>query len=503
MAKGTGDGAGALEMDPEEMRRLGYRVVDAVVDRWEGLVEEVPWRGGTRRELEPLLQEEAPEVGRDADDVLRRVLTEVLPRAGRIDHPRFFAFIPSSPTWPAVLGDVLATGFNVFQGTWLESAGPSQLELVVMDWFRSWLGFPEGAGGLLTSGGSAANLVAVVAAREGRQNPTEPVIYVSDQGHSSLERGAGIAGIPESCIRKIPTDEAFRMRVTALRDAVVRDREEGRTPLLVCGNAGATNTGAVDPLRELAVLAREEDLWFHVDGAYGGFAVLTPDGNRALEGIQEADSVTLDPHKWLFQPYEAGCLLVRDVRRLEDAFRIVPEYLQDTALGEEQVNFADRGVQLTRRFRALKIWLSVQVLGLGAFREAIAQGMELAREAEAHIRRSTDLELLGPASMGIVCFRYRPSREARGAGLDEEGLERLNEEIQERILRTGVAMMSSTRLRGAYSLRLCIMNYRSTREDVLETLNAVEGVGRALLVAREKSSGGPPGSSGAAGMEGS
>ncbi len=467
------NGRSGLEMDAEEMRRLGHLVVDRVVDRWVGLREGAAWEGGSRVELEPLMAENPPEEPRSPDSVLNRALRDVIPRAGRIDHPRFFAFIPSSPTWPSILGEYLATGFNIFQGTWLESAGPSQLELVVMDWFRQWLGLPDTGGGLLTSGGSAANLVALVTAREAAGNPPGAVVYLSDQGHSSLERAARIVGIGPERVRKIATDAAFRMDASALRAAVERDRAAGLHPLVVCGNAGATNTGATDPLEALAAFSREEGLWFHVDGAYGGFAVLTPEGRELFQGLEAADSITLDPHKWLFQPYEAGCLMVRDTGVLEDAFRILPEYLQDIALGEAQVNFADRGVQLTRRFRALKIWMSIQMLGLKAFREAIHGSMALARKAEGYVQGSDSLEMTAPASLGIVCFRYRP----REVEMDPEALEALNNAIQEEIVDSGLAMMSSTRLRGTFSLRLAILNYRSTWNDVHSTLRAVEEIG--------------------------
>jgi glutamate/tyrosine decarboxylase-like PLP-dependent enzyme len=423
------------------------------------------------------MAEEAPEEARGAQEVLERALRDILPRAGRIDHPRFFAFIPSSPTWPSVLAETLATGFNIFQGTWLESAGPSQLEVVVMEWFRAWLGLPETGGGLLTSGGSAANLIAVVTARESAGNPERAIVYLSDQGHSSLERAARIAGIPPQGVRKIPTDREFRIRVDALRDVVEEDERAGRTPLCICANAGATNTGAVDPLEALGSFAREKGIWFHVDGAYGGFAILTPEGQSAFRGIHLADSVTLDPHKWLFQPYETGCLMVRDTRILEDAFRIFPEYLQDTALKEAEVNFGDRGVQLTRGFRALKVWMSIQMLGLGAFREAIQKSIDLGREAGNRVAASPDLELLAPPSLGILCFRFNPP----GSKLDQDALEALNQSIQDEILASGLAMMSSTRLRGVYSLRLAIMNYRSTREDVMQTLDAIEAMGRERL----------------------
>lgn len=468
--------ASSLEVSTEEMRRLGYQVIDLIVHRWENLREGPAWQFGSRKELEPLLSGPPPAEGQDPEAVLRRVVEDVLPRAGRIDHPRFFAFIPSCPTWPSVLGDMLATGFNIFQGTWLESSGPSQLELVVMDWFRDWLGFPEGGGGVLTSGGSAANLGALVTAREWAGNPRDPILYVSDQGHSSLERAARIIGVPAGNVRKIPTDEAFRMDVDELGKAVARDRMAGKIPLCVCANAGATNTGAIDPLDSIATLAKEENLWFHVDGAYGGFAVLASGERDSFRGIERADSVTLDPHKWFFQPYETGCLLVRDTRVLEEAFRILPEYLQDTALGKEHVNFADRGIQLTRGFRALKIWMSIQMLGLDAFREGIQVGINLAKKAEEYIERSLDLEMTGPSSLGIVCFRFHPS----GGEIPPVDLEALNLEIQEEIVDSGLAMMSSTRLRGVFSLRLSILNYRSTWDDVLETLEAIEHIGRRL-----------------------
>ncbi len=462
-----------LEMEPEEMRRLGHRVVDLVVDRWMTLDQGPAWRGGSRRELEPAWTAPPPEEPGDPERILDLATKEILPRAGRIDHPRFFAFIPSSPTWPAVLGDYLATGFNVFQGTWLESAGPSQLELIVLDWFRDWLGFPPSGGGVLTSGGSAANLAALVAAREEAGNPTDGVVYMSDQGHSSLERAARIVGIHRERVRKVPALEGFRMDVQALSRAIEEDRRKGLSPVCICANGGATNTGAVDPLDRLAGLARQEGIWLHVDAAYGGFAVLTAEGRELFRGLEEADSVTLDPHKWLFQPYEAGCLMVRDTERLERAFRIMPEYLQDVELGKEHVNFADRGIQLTRGFRALKIWMSVNMLGLRAFREAIQGAMDHARDAQAFIEASRYLEMLSPSSLGIVCFRFRPPERE----LDASELEALNSAIQDEILGRGIAMMSSTRLNGAFSLRLAVLNYHSTRDDVLKTLQAVEQIG--------------------------
>jgi glutamate/tyrosine decarboxylase-like PLP-dependent enzyme len=454
------------------MRRLGYAVIDALVERQNGLRADVPWRGGSRRDLEPILREPCPEEPGDPDVALRRALTEILPRAGRIDHPRFFAFVPSSPTWAALMGDLLATGFNVFQGTWLESAGPSQVELVVLEWFREWLGLPEGAGGLFTSGGSAANLCAVVAAREAVGHPERPVAYFSDQSHSSIERACRIAGFREDALRRIPSDADYRYDVAALSRAMQRDRDEGRTPVLVSANGGATNTGVVDPLDELADVCDRSGTWLHVDAAYGGFAALTPRGADALAGLGRARSVTLDPHKWFFQPYETGCLLVRDPADLERAFRVMPEYLQDVELGFEQVNFADRGLQLTRAFRALKVWMALHVHGRRAHADAIGRSIELGDVAEAALREAPEIEILSPATLGIVCFRVR------GPDASEERLEALNRGIQDTVVAEGTAMMSSTRLRGRFALRLCILNYRSTETDVRAVVDRIVELGR-------------------------
>jgi aromatic-L-amino-acid decarboxylase len=476
VGSGRAGEASDLLMTPEEMLSLAHAASEIVVERVRELPSSRAWRGASRAELEPLLREPPPEEGRPPLEVMRRAVRDVLPVAARVDHPRFFAFVPSCPTWPGVMADYLASGFNIFQGTWLGSGGPSQLELVVTEWFREWLGYPEGAGGLFTSGGSAASLDALVAAREHAGAPERPAVLMSDQSHSALERAARIVGVRPHAVIKVASDERFRIRMDELRRAIDGARDSGLTPVAVCANAGATNTGAVDPLDEMADLCDREGIWLHVDAAYGGFAVITDRGRTLFEGIERADSVTLDAHKWLFQPFEAGCLMVRDVRRLEGAFSVHPEYLQDTELGMEHVNFGDRGLQLSRSFRALKVWMSVQTFGLAAFRRAVGRGMELADRAAAYARESDVLEMLSPPSLGVVCFRFRP----RGSQMDERALEALNADIQERVIGEGVAMMSSTRLKGTYALRLCIMNHHTTWNDVRETLQAIERFGREL-----------------------
>ncbi len=468
-----------LELAPEAMRAMGYAVVDRLVDRIAGLDEQRTWRGATREAMRERLDglADAPATGlHDGDaghgeafEALLDALTDrVLPYRGSVDHPRFFAFVPSCPTWPGILGDFMAAGLNVFQGTWLESAGPSALELEVLGWFKEWIGYPPEAAGLLMSGGSAANLTALVTARTARLGDRweDGVIYVSAEAHSSVFRAARILGFHPDRVRTVET-EADRIRPGALAAAVAEDRARGLEPFLAVANGGATSTGVVDPLAELADVCFEHGLWLHVDAAYGGFAVLTDRGRALLDGIDRADSVTLDPHKWLYQPFEAGCVLIRDGHRLVDAFHILPDYLQDTELArrgrpdDAEVNFADRGPQLTRSWRALKVWLTVRYWGLDRIRATIDHTMALADRAEARIRASDTLELLTPAALGVVCFKG-PGGEAANA----QRVQRLSD--------SGVGMISSTRVKGEYALRLCILGHRSRWTDVEAVIERLE-----------------------------
>jgi aromatic-L-amino-acid decarboxylase len=463
--------ADALELDPERMRELGYRVVDLLVDRIAGLDESRVWRGASRAEMESRLREPPPEGATPFEELLERFEKDVLPFTGHHDHPRFFGYIPSSPTWPGVLGDFLASGTNIFAGTWLQSAGASTVELVVLDWFRQWIGHGGQASGILLPGGSLANLTAFSCAREttagGRAE--NAVVYVTSQVHSSVTRALRVLGFRSEQVRSVAVDERFRLRPDALAAAIEADVRAGQQPFLVVANAGATNTGAVDPLREIAGVCADADVWLHVDAAYGGFAVLTERGRELLAGIDQADSVTLDPHKWLYQPYECGCLIVREGPLLSQAFHMLPEYLQDTAVGGVEVNFADRGIQLTRATRALKLWLSLHAFGVGAFRAAIDRSLDLALQAEERVRASAELELLSPATLGIVCFRRRP------AGVDgEPELEALNQDLDRRLAESGEGLVSSTRVDGRYALRMCVLGHRSGEEDVERVLRWIE-----------------------------
>ena len=487
--------APSLDLPATTMRRLGAQGVDMVIRHLEGFRRRSIGETASRTELEALLHEPAPVRGRAPLAVLRRLERDVLKHSLSTNHPRFYGFIPSGASFPGMLGDFLTSGFNIYSGVWIEAAGPSQIELTVIDWFRRWLGMPATAGGTMVSGGSVANLTALVVAREAmlersdRRGRARTVLYASDQAHSSIERAARILDFPENRVRLLPADEQFRLCVASLDASIRRDRKRGLRPLCVVANGGSTNTGSVDRLPELARLCRHHKVWLHVDGAYGGFAVLTRRGREALRGIGRADSVTLDPHKWLCAPYEAGCLMVRDRRLLRRAFDVRPDYLQDTRLRKEDFNFSDYGIQLTRSCRALKIWLTLQIYGTRRIAASMDRALDLGARTARRLAASPTFEILAPPSLGVVCFRYIPEDLRRKSSsrtslpwrsaAQEQRLWRVNERVVRRIQERRWSFLTSTVLNSRYSLRLCILNHRTRWPDILDTLGEIETEGDA------------------------
>jgi len=451
-----------LALDPQTMRELGYRTVDLLVERLERERGGPPLRRATPAEMRERLHGPPPEQPEPFDEILERLERDVLPFASRDGHPRFFGFVPFAGTWPGALGDLVASGSNLYAGSWMESAGASQVELEVLGWFKDWIGYPPDAAGSLVSGGSAGNITALACAREALAGPMRDdlVLYVSDQAHSSIARAARMLGFRPEQVRVLPSDERFRLAPETLGAAITADVARGLTPFCAVAQGGATNTGSVDSLEGLAEVCREHDAWLHVDAAYGGFAALADPG--LLPGLAHADSVTLDPHKWLYQPFECGCVLVRDGQALRDAFEILPDYLRDAEADAEEVNFCDLGLQLTRSARALKIWVSLRYFGLEAFRQAIRRSLEVAAAAARRVEESQTLELMASPSLGIVCFRRGDLDEAANAGL-VSALER-----------SGTGLISTTRLHGHFALRMCVLNHQSTPEDVEAVLAFLE-----------------------------
>jgi len=455
-----------LELSLAEMRALGYRVVDLIADHFADLPQKPVGAKGDPAVLRPAFLEPPPPQPVPGAEILSRVEEQILSRILNICHPRFFAFVPGPSNFVSAMADALASGFNVFNGSWLGGSSAAALELAVIDWFRNWCGFPEEAGGLFVSGGSMANLTALVAARHTRlSDRTEgAMIYYSDQTHSSVDRALRVIGFMPEQISRIASDDEFRIPMDALAERVKQDRAAGLRPFAVIANAGTTNTGAIDPLAEIAQFCRAQDLWMHVDGAYGAAAVISDRGRALLAGIELADSLSFDPHKWLFQSIECGCVLLRDAALLKATYRIMPEYLADVHRNVTEVNPCDYGIQLTRGFRALKVWMSIQYFGLDAFRAAIDRGFVLAEIAERKLRDMANWELVTPAQMGIVCFRRREAQES------------FYPRLHEAMLRDGFALATSTVLNGRTTLRLCTINPRTTDDDIEQTLDWLDAL---------------------------
>lgn len=464
---------GWLDLPPERMRELGHQVVDLVVDHLTGLRDQPVQRLATPDELRDVLTDPVPEQPSDPGKLIDFLAGEVMDRSLRLGHPGCLAFVPSANNYLSVLGDLIASGFNTSPGAWPVGAGPAAIELVTAGWLAKLLGLPDGAGGVFTPGGTLANLTALAAARDERlgDDTTGAVVYCSDQTHPAVLRASHVLGLRR--IRLLPT-RSHRLSPAALQHQIDADRSAGLRPFLVLANAGTTGTGAIDPLPELAALCREEELWLHVDGAHGAAAALTARGSAALTGLAEADSVVIDPHKWLFQPYEIGCVLLRDPAALHrtfalDRFRAQAGYLEIARPTDAETNLSDHGVQFTTAARALKLWLSLKGFGVGAFRAAIDHGLDQAERAAAFATASPELELVAGPSLGIVCLRYRsPAGDEAQSAICRE------------VNRSGRALIATTTVDSGLALRLCTINPRTTAADLDDVLAAIVQAGRSL-----------------------
>ena len=416
--------------------------------------------------LDAILREPLPRDAAPWNEVLEQFERQVVDTSNRVDHPRFFAYIPLANNFVSVMADALAAGYNVFNAVWRQGPGAAQIERLTVDWLRQIFGMPTEAGGAFVSGGSVANLTALAVAREVQLggDTRKAVAYCSDQIHFAVSRGMRLLGFAPEQLRRIPSDANYRLKVSRLLAAIEQDRAAGRRPFCIVATAGTTNTGAVDPLDELADLCAAEEIWLHVDGAYGAPAILTAKGKRALKGLNRVDSLALDAHKWLFQPIECGVVLVRDRRWLPQTFKETPEYLKDMQSDGEERNFMYQGIQLTRQFRALKLWMSFKVYGLDAIGEAIAAGFENAELAERLLREAGCWEIVTPAQMAILTFRYRPTNG------DAKLADQLTHDLVGRLLDDGYAFASGTQLRGHTVMRMCCNNPRTTPKDLASTI---------------------------------
>jgi aromatic-L-amino-acid decarboxylase len=481
----------ALSMDRATFRRLGHGLVDQIAD----LLESIPQRPVTRH-LSPSALRKAldlngplPETGTDAATLLEQTTQQLFEHSLANAHPRFFGYITSSPAPIGMLADFLAAAVNANVGAWMLAPAATEIEAQTVRWIAEFIGYPADCGGLLVSGGNMANFVAFLAGRAAKTpwdvraqgvcgGSRALRVYASAETHTWIQKATDIAGLGTDAIRWIATGSDLRMDVDALRRQLDADLSAGDVPCVVVGTAGSVSTGAVDPLHEIGQVCRERGVWFHVDAAYGGFAAGVPEAPEALRGLSEADSVAVDPHKWLYAPLEAGCALVRQPDTLRAAFAYHPPYYH---FEEHATNYVDYGPQNSRGFRALKVWLALRQVGASAYRQMIAENIRLSRYLAERVAQNQDLEL-GTQELSITTFRYVPRdlRSQTGQPAVEQHLDTLNRALLDRVQRGGEAFVSNAVVNGRYMLRACIVNFHSDPQDIELLINIVTETGRAI-----------------------
>jgi aromatic-L-amino-acid decarboxylase len=479
-----------LDISPEEFRALGHRLVDRLAEFLAAFPEGPVSPGEAAPAVRAALraEQQLPLQGCDPQRLLDEATDLLLEHSLFNGHPRFCGFITASAAPIGMLGELLAAAVNPNVGAWTLSPLASDIEAQTVRWIAELLGYPTECGGLLVSGGNMANFVGFLAARRAQaawnvraagmagDGARRLRVYASKETHTWLQKAADMFGLGTESIRWVPTDGQLRMDTGALRRQIDADRRQGDQPFLVVGTAGSVSTGAIDPLVELAAVCREQGLWFHVDGAYGGFATVVPDVSADLRALALADSVAVDPHKWLYAPLEAGCALVRDPARLRDAFSYRPPYY---AFGAESINFVDFGPQNSRGFRALKVWLALRQVGREGYGRMIADDMALSRQLFASVSACAGLQAF-TQGLSIATFRFVPPDLRPGEPSVDTYLDELNRELLVRLEQGGEVYLSNAVVNGTFLLRACIVNFRTSERDVQAIPAIVVRAGRLL-----------------------
>jgi glutamate/tyrosine decarboxylase-like PLP-dependent enzyme len=483
----------AREWSADEIRRIGYRVADLIADHLTSLPERPAFRPFPDDAAAQLAATPAPAEAVAPDEILRRFSEVVEPYPFGNGHPRFWGWVNSPPAVMGIFADALAAAMNPSCAGGNHAA--IHLERQVVGWFRDLLGLPSATMGLLVSGGSMATMTALAVARDKKSGvnvradglraaPAPFAFYMTAEGHSCARKAIELLGFGHASIRAVPVGTDFTMDVAALDAAIAADKAIGITPIAVIATAGTTNTGAIDDLAGVAAVCRRHDVWLHVDAAYGGPAILADEYRSRLAPIAQADSVALDPHKWLFVPVEAGLVLAKDAEAMRAAFSLVPPYIRSRANAGGVYGLpwlSEYGFQQTRGFRALKVWMAMQQFGLAGYKAAIEENIALARYLAGKIDQDPELELMATPELSIVCFRY-----VHPALAGDAAIAAANRAILERLQLSGEAFVTSTELSGStvptrFVLRACIVNYRSTQADIDRLCDAVRAFGRAVV----------------------
>ena len=469
--------------DWDELRQLGHRMVNDMMDYLQNVRERPAW-SAPPVDLAVRLREPLPQEPQPAAEVYNDFTRLVLPFNKNNIHPRFWSWVEGGGTAFGMLADMLASGMNANLA--IGDHAPVYVERQVLDWSKEMFGFPDTAGGILTSGGSMANITALVVARNQflqgikqkglRTVPGQLIVYGSSETHNCILKGVEVIGIGSDNFRKVPVDGDYRIRLDLLEQMIRADREAGYLPFCVIGNAGTVNTGAIDDLAGLAAVAGKEKLWYHIDGAFGAIPKLLPEFDQQLKALGAADSLSFDFHKWLYMNYEVGCVLIRDGVAHRDAFTSPVSYLlsHERGLSAGPDPFANYGMELSRGFKALKVWMLLKEHGIQKYARLVRQNLDQAQYLGQLIADSPDLELVAKISLNIVCYRYNPG------DLCDQSLNNLNREILMRLHEQGIAVPSYTILGGRYAIRVAITNHRSSREDFDLLVSASRRLGHEL-----------------------
>lgn len=497
-----GDSFVDLDLDPEEFRSLGYRVVDTIAEYFDRIRDVPVFPGVTGAEVAAVFDAPLPDRGADPSEILGWWTEKVLPHTTHLGSPRYFGFVNGSGTMISVLAEALAASVNMNVGAWKPAPAATEIERRTIAWIAEMIGYAPDCGGLFVSGGTMANFTALLAAlrnvaaydtsAEGLQSADRPgryTLYMADhEGHSSIVRVADLLNLGREAVRRVPSREDLTLDVEALERMLEEDAEHGMVPFCVVAQAGSINVGVVDPLEDLAQLCRERGLWLHADGACGVVGAILPEKRALFRGLAKADSVTLDPHKWLYIPYECGCVLVREAEKLRRAYSLSAPYLRGTLPTEYTgVDYYEYGPQMSRGFRALKVWMSLQHYGVEGYRTLLRQNVQAAEHLDGLVRRDPDFEALHRPELFIYSFRYAPQdlQERHRAVPGDRGaidgyLDHLNQRIADEMQLTGQAFLMTTAIRGRTVLRLSICSHRTTLEDIERVFDGLRSLGKKL-----------------------
>jgi glutamate/tyrosine decarboxylase-like PLP-dependent enzyme len=468
-----------LEPSADEIRDWGNSVTQFMIEYLGELRDRPVYRHTSSREIRGGLDSKLPIKGTDFDSLLKVFRDAIVPFSRQNAHPRMFGYVQSPGTPIGAFADLLASTLNANLTIWRSAPAPVELERVTIDWIRQILGFPAEARGLFVSGGSMANLAALAAARQTKQELLGRLrMYASSAAHFSIVKAAALLGIGRENVQHVAVDECFRMRVDDLVAKINADLEAGYVPFCVVGNAGTVNTGAVDPLSEIRGVADRFQLWMHVDGSYGAFAILAQSARKLFAGMECADSIALDPHKWLYLPVDVGCVIYRDPEVARAAFAHEAEYTRMFGEKSDEAFVCwDYGPELSRRFRALKVWMLLKGVGLDGLSSAIESNLACARHLESMVQASDDFEMVLPVELSIFCFRHLP---AWLRNQQPEAIDAFNERLMVALQRDGSSYLSNTTVGGRFALRGCVLNYRTTLRDMEILLEDLRRVGKSL-----------------------